>query len=89
MKKPYRINHKDKISQILHNSKYMNRIKRLSNELLERYHDKFTINFDENKKSISDLATIRSKILRNQIAGYITSKLKRDADQEKTESTEE
>ena len=73
----------------MHNTKYMDRIKRLSNELLERYHDKFTINFDENKKSISDLATIRSKILRNQIAGYITSKLKRDADQEKTESTEE
>jgi len=73
----------------LHNTKYMDRIKRLSNELLERYHDKFTINFDENKKSISNLATIRSKILRNQIAGYITSKLKRDADQEKTEYTED
>ena len=73
----------------MHNTKYMDRIKRLSNELLQRYHDKFTINFDENKKSISNLATIRSKILRNQIAGYITSKLKRDADQEKTEYTED
>lgn len=67
----------------------MDRIKRLSNELLERYYDKFTINFDENKKSISDLATIQSKLLRNKIAGYITSKLKRDADQEKTEYTED
>lgn len=73
----------------MHNTKYMDRIKKFSNELLQRYHDKFTINFDENKKSISDLATIRSKILRNKIAGYITSKLRRDADQEKTEYTED
>ena len=41
------------------------------------------------KKVFLNLATIRSKILRNQIAGYITSKLKRDADQEKTEYTED
>ena len=67
----------------------MDRIKRLSIELLEKYHDKFTVNFDENKKSISDLATIRSKVLRNKIAGYITSKLRKEIEYEKTEYTED
>ena len=67
----------------------MDRIKRLSIELLEKYHDKFTVNFDGNKKSISDLATIRSKVLRNKIAGYITSKLRKEIEYEKTEYTED
>lgn len=66
----------------------MNRIKRLSNELLDRYPNKFTINFDENKKMISDIATVRSKILRNKVAGYITSKLRKDVDKEKNSQTE-
>lgn len=66
----------------------MNRIKRLSNELLDRYPNKFTVNFDENKKMISDIATVRSKILRNKVAGYITSKLRKDVDKEKNSQTE-
>lgn len=66
----------------------MNRIKRISNELLDRYPNKFTINFDENKNMISDIATVRSKILRNKVAGYITSKLRKDVDKEKNSQTE-
>lgn len=66
----------------------MNRIKRLSNELLDKYPNKFTINFDENKKMVSAIATVRSKILRNKIAGYITSKLRKDVDKEKNEYSE-
>lgn len=67
----------------------MNRIKRLSTELLEKYPDKFTIDFEENKKTILSLAVIRSKVLRNKMAGYITSKLKREADQEKAEISDQ
>ena len=54
---------------------YMDRVKRLSTELLENYPDRFTTNFEENKKTILSIAIIRSKILRNKMAGYITSKL--------------
>ena len=63
----------------------MDRVKRLSSELLEKFPDKFTIDFEENKKTILSLAIIRSKVLRNKLAGYITSKLRREADQEKDE----
>jgi small subunit ribosomal protein S17e len=57
----------------------MDRIKRISTELLERYPDKFGIDFDENKKLIKEIAIVRSKILRNKIAGYMTSRLRRQA----------
>jgi small subunit ribosomal protein S17e len=63
----------------------MDRVKRLSTELLEKYPDRFTIDFEENKKTILSLAIIRSKVLRNKMAGYITSKLRREAEQEKAE----
>ncbi|MFL6459917.1 MAG: 30S ribosomal protein S17e [Nitrososphaeraceae archaeon] len=55
----------------------MDRIKRISNELLEKYHDRFSTDFDENKEAIKQIAVVRSKLLRNKIAGYITSYLRR------------
>jgi small subunit ribosomal protein S17e len=61
----------------------MNRIKRISTELLERYPDKFGLDFNANKNIISDVAIIRSKVLRNELAGYITSHLRKQAAQEK------
>jgi len=61
----------------------MDRIKRISTELLERYPDRFGIDFDENKKLIKEIAIVRSKILRNKIAGYITSRLHREATENK------
>ena len=51
----------------------MNRVKRLSTELLNRYPDKFNVDFQQNKKTIDEIAKVRSKELRNQIAGYIAS----------------
>ena len=61
----------------------MDRVKRISNELLERYQDKFGIDFDENKKTMKEIAIVRSKLLRNKVAGYITSDLRRQAAREK------
>ena len=61
----------------------MNRIKRISTELLERYPDKFGLDFNANKNIISEVAIIRSKVLRNELAGYITSHLRKQAAQEK------
>ena len=61
----------------------MNRIKRISTELLQRYPDKFGLNFDANKNAINELAIVRSKVLRNEVAGYITAHLHKQAAQEK------
>jgi small subunit ribosomal protein S17e len=61
----------------------MNRIKRISMQLLEKYPDKFGLDFDTNKHVISEIAIIRSKVLRNELAGYITSHLRKQAAQEK------
>ena len=51
----------------------MNRVKKHSSELLNRYPDKFNVDFQQNKKIIDEIAKVSSKELRNQIAGYIAS----------------
>lgn len=51
----------------------MNRVKKLSTDLLNRYPDKFNVDFQQNKKMIDEIAKVSSKELRNQIAGYIAS----------------
>lgn len=61
----------------------MNRIKRISTELLQDHPEKFGLEFDSNKKALNDLAIVRSKVLRNELAGYITSHLRKQAAQEK------
>jgi small subunit ribosomal protein S17e len=55
----------------------LNRVRRISNELLERYPKQFGIDFDQNKATLKDLANIRSKLLRNRIAGFITAHVRR------------
>jgi small subunit ribosomal protein S17e len=57
----------------------LNRVKKLSTELLDRYPDKFNVDFQQNKKTIDELAKVRSKELRNQIAGYIASYINRQS----------
>ena len=47
-------------------------IKRTANSLIKKYPDRFTEDFEENKKTVEELAEIQSKKLRNVIAGYIT-----------------
>lgn len=48
------------------------KVKRIARELIRKYPDKFTSNFEENKKILSSMAFIPSTRLRNSIAGYIT-----------------
>ena len=55
----------------------LNRVKKLSTELLNRYPNKFNVDFQQNKKTIDEIAKVRSKELRNQIAGYIASYINR------------
>ena len=54
----------------------MNRKKRISTELLEKYPDKFGPEFDANKKALHEIATVTSKVLRNEVAGYMASHLR-------------
>jgi small subunit ribosomal protein S17e len=56
----------------------VDRIKRLSYEVLEKHKSKFGEDFANNKKSLDEVAIVRSKGLKNEIAGYITKFIKRE-----------
>jgi small subunit ribosomal protein S17e len=47
-------------------------VKRIARELLDMYEDKFTTDFEANKKLVVALTNISSKKLRNRVAGYTT-----------------
>lgn len=57
----------------------LNRVKKLSTELVNKYPNKFNVDFQQNKKVIDEIAKVRSKELRNQIAGYIASYIHKQA----------
>ncbi|MDG6223979.1 MAG: 30S ribosomal protein S17e [Candidatus Thermoplasmatota archaeon] len=46
-------------------------IKRAAVELVKRYPDRFSDDFEENKKVMAELAHFQSHSLRNKVAGYI------------------
>ncbi len=48
-------------------------VKRTARELIERFPEKFSNNFDENKNAVSELTKGATTRIRNQIAGFITS----------------
>lgn len=52
-------------------------IKRTGEELIEKFADKFTSDFEENKKAVEEVAMISTKTLRNRVAGYVTAKVKK------------
>lgn len=58
------------------------KVKAIAVELAERYPNLFTTDFENNKKFVYQYSNIRSKHLRNRVAGYITrllmSKKKRE-----------
>lgn len=55
-------------------------VKRSAFKLFKADSDKFKTDFQSNKKSVNELAEVRSKKLRNFIAGYVTrlKKLSKD-----------
>jgi small subunit ribosomal protein S17e len=70
------------------------RVKKIAKELLKRYPDRFTTDFESNKKLLGSLSKIPSVRLRNRIAGYITrlvaiTKAAEKAEAEEAEEAEE
>lgn len=56
----------------------VDRITSLAMQVLERHKEKFTTDFVQNKKLLDQIAIVRSKGLKNEIAGYITKFIKRE-----------
>ncbi len=52
-------------------------IKNLALDLYEKHTDKFTTEFSKNKEIVKELVDIKSKKIRNVVAGYITKLKKR------------
>ena len=56
-------------------------------EVLKDNRDMFGDNFDKNKEALNKISTITSKMLKNELAGYITKFIKNELRNE-TEKTE-
>jgi len=52
-------------------------VKSISEKIHSKYKDKFNLDFQNNKKSVDEVAIINSKKLRNVIAGYVTTLVKK------------
>ncbi|MDE1862898.1 MAG: hypothetical protein KGI33_08305 [Thaumarchaeota archaeon] len=61
----------------------VNRVRRISTQLMAAYKGKFGVDFELNKKVIDEVAVVRSKGLKNEIAGYITTHLRRELEEQK------
>ena len=67
----------------------MNRIRRIALQLIERYPNLFTTDFEKNKELLNSIAIFRSKELRNKVAGYITDHMRDLLIEEKKEQEQE
>ena len=52
-------------------------IKNLARELVEKYPDKFSEDFQKNKEELEKLVKLESKKIRNLLAGYVVHILRR------------
>ena len=66
----------------------MDRIKRLSYEVLDEHQSKFGEDFADNKKVLDQISIIRSKGLKNEVAGYITKFIKKQIREEKVKQAQ-
>ncbi len=67
----------------------MDRVRRISEELLGKYHDTFGTDFSKNKEQLDQIAVVRSKMLKNRIAGYITKIRVKELAEDEPEASEE
>jgi small subunit ribosomal protein S17e len=47
-------------------------VKRIARELVQRFPERFTTSFEDNKKLVEEYTNLSSTKLRNRIAGYVT-----------------
>jgi small subunit ribosomal protein S17e len=52
-------------------------IKRAARNIIEKYYQQLTLDFDTNKKVVVEVANLPSKRVRNKVAGFITHLMKR------------
>jgi small subunit ribosomal protein S17e len=64
-------------------------IKRLGQELMSRFPDKFSSNFNDNKRAVDALTEGATTKVRNQVAGYITHTISLTEDDSSSEEVEE
>ncbi|WP_292484583.1 30S ribosomal protein S17e [Methanohalobium sp.] len=50
-------------------------IKNISERLINDYQNVFTKEFEKNKHLVTKYSTIKSKVIRNRVAGYITRRM--------------
>jgi len=70
------------------------KVKKVARELLKRFPDKFSADFESNKKALATVAETSSTKLRNRIAGYVTrlvaiAKAAEKTEEEETEEADE
>lgn len=64
------------------------KVKSISNELVLKYGNVFTTDFEENKKLVQQYTDITSKRLKNRVAGYITRLKANEKRREEAEAAE-
>ncbi|MGA2199012.1 MAG: 30S ribosomal protein S17e [Nitrososphaerales archaeon] len=67
----------------------MDRVRRISEEMIQKFPGAFGTDYQVNKEELNKLAIVRSKMLRNKIAGYITKMNGRAAQEEEEEAVEQ
>lgn len=63
----------------------MDRVKRIAYQILDKYGENFTNDFEKNKELFNKYAYVRSKQLRNEIVGFITKLMNNESSDEKKE----
>ncbi|MCW4033024.1 MAG: 30S ribosomal protein S17e [Candidatus Bathyarchaeota archaeon] len=64
-------------------------IKKFARSIIEKYPNKFSRDYENNKKLLEEVADIQSKKLKNKIAGYVTTLISRTPSEPITEPTKE
>ncbi len=60
-------------------------IKRTAKELIEKYPDKFDVDFEKNKQVLNQISKYKSKVIRNKIAGAIVHLIKMEKEVQENE----
>ncbi|MDI6916783.1 MAG: 30S ribosomal protein S17e [Thermoplasmatales archaeon] len=47
-------------------------IKRVAMELVKKYPDEFTLDYEHNKQKVAELTDVSTASMKNRIAGYVT-----------------